>query len=54
MASRPAARAADPNSFANTDNVRIQHVEIDWTADFTARVLRGSVVVHVAGAVAWR
>jgi leukotriene-A4 hydrolase len=34
--------AADPNSFAQPDKVRIEHIDLDLGVDMAARVLRGS------------
>ena len=45
---RPSGRASDPSSFANVECVRIRHVELDWTVDFERRIVRGTVVLHVA------
>jgi len=54
VATRPAARNADPNSFANVDCVRIHHIDIDWATDFVARVLRGYVALHMTSELSFQ
>ncbi|KAJ3303013.1 Leukotriene A-4 hydrolase [Kappamyces sp. JEL0829] len=48
LASTPEGKALaiktfDPNSFANCHEIAIRHSHLVWTADFTQKVLRGSV-----------
>ena len=43
----PAASAADPHSYAEADRVQVRAIELDLNADFEARVLSGSAVLHL-------
>lgn len=35
----------DPNSYSNPEEVIIQHIDLDWTVDFTKQTLKGSAVL---------
>jgi leukotriene-A4 hydrolase len=41
------AAAADTHSFANTDQFRVEHVDLDLNVDFTKRVLSGTAQLRV-------
>jgi hypothetical protein len=50
MAARAAARSGDPCSLASApEALRVTHVDLDWTADFDHKVVRGHVVLHGQG-----
>ena len=46
----PIAPGEDPHSFSNHDRVRVEHLKLDLTADFRARVLSGHVLLELDGA----
>jgi leukotriene-A4 hydrolase len=39
--------AADSHSFANLDQIRVHHVQLDLTVDFEHRILKGSAVLEI-------
>src|SRR4051812_42269884 len=42
-----AAAERDVHSFANPEHVRVQHVDLDITTDFDARVIRGTATLTI-------
>lgn len=36
----------DPNSYSNSEDVVTQHVDLDWTVDFTKQTLKGSAKLN--------
>jgi hypothetical protein len=40
------AHPVDPTSFANCDCVRVVRMHLDWSLDFAAHTIAGTVVLH--------
>lgn len=36
----------DPNSYSNPEDVITQHIDLDWTVDFTKQTLKGSAKLN--------
>lgn len=36
----------DPNSYSNPEEVVIQHIDLDWTVDFSRKLLKGSAKLN--------